>query len=140
MDLKLNQSKGYWDLDIENGDLAKTDSLDTALYMSVFCDKRANSLSEPTLRRGHFTNQFNLVSGYEIGSLLWLYTTQDKNTKLSLIESSVNDGLKWMIDDNIISKAKVQATKSSSNVNLEIELLGKFSSKYYNLFLNLNGN
>jgi len=108
--------------------------------MSVFCDKRANSLSEPTLRRGHFTNQFNLVSGYEIGSLLWLYTTQDKNTKLSLIESSVNDGLKWMIDDNIISKAKVQATKSSSNVNLEIELLGKFSSKYYNLFLNLNGN
>lgn len=140
MDLKLNQLKGYWDLDIESGDFAKTDSLDTALYMSVFCEKRANSLSEPTLSRGHFTNQFNLVSGYEIGSLLWLYTTQDKNTKLALIESSASDSLRWMIDDNIISKAKVQATKSSSNVNLEIELLGKFSSKYYNLFLNLNGN
>lgn len=140
MDLKLNQSKGYWDLDIANGDFAKTDSLDTALYMSVFCEKRANSLSEPTLKRGHFTNQFNLVSGYEVGSLLWLYTAQNRNTKLALIESSVSEGLKWMIDDNIISKAKVQATKSGSNVNLEIELVGKFSSKYYNLFLNLNGN
>ena len=87
IDFKLNQDKNYWDLDIENGDIAKTDSLDTAIYMSVFCEKRANQLSEPTLRRGHFTNQFNLITGYEVGSLLWFYTEQAKQTdsNLSLI-------------------------------------------------------
>jgi hypothetical protein len=31
IDFKLTQKKDYWDLDIENGDIAKTDSLDTAL-------------------------------------------------------------------------------------------------------------
>lgn len=141
LDLKLNQSKGYWDLDIENGDFAKTDSLDTALYMSVFCEKRANQVSEPTLRRGHFTNQFSLVSGYEVGSLFWLYTSQAKNTtsNLTLIENAVTDGLRWLIDDAIISKTNVKATKSNTQVNLEIELINKLqsSSKYYNLFVNL---
>lgn len=140
-DFKLNQSKGYWDLDVENGDFAKTDSLDTALYMSVFCEKRANQVSEPTLRRGHFTNQFSRVSGYEVGSLFWLYTEQVKNTdsNLTLIESAVTDGLRWLIDDGIISKTNVKATKSNAQINLEIGLINKLqsNSKYYNLFVNL---
>jgi phage gp46-like protein len=141
IDFKLNQNKGYWDLDIENGDIAKTDSLDTAIYMSVFCEKRANQLSEPTLRRGHFTNQFNLVSGYEVGSSLWLYIEQAKQTdsNLSLIKSAINNGLRWLIEDDIISKTKVEATKNNTQINLEIELINKLqvNSKYYNLFLNL---
>jgi phage gp46-like protein len=141
IDFKLNQDKNYWDLDIENGDIAKTDSLDTAIFMSVFCEKRANQLSEPTLRRGHFTNQFNLITGYEIGSLLWFYTEQAKQTdsNLSLIKNAVNNGLRWLIDDGIISKTKVEATKNNTQVNLEIELINKLqvNSKYYNLFLNL---
>jgi len=141
LDLKLNQKKGYWDLDIENGDFAKTNSLDTALYMSVFCEKRANQVSEPTLRRGHFTNQFNRVSGYEVGSLFWLYTSQAKNTtaNLTLLENAVSEGLRWLIDDGIVSKINVKATKSNTQINLEIELINKLqsNSKYYNLFVNL---
>lgn len=141
IDFKLSQKKGYWDIDIENGDIAKTNSLDTAVYMSVFCERRANQVSEPTLRRGHFTNEFNLIAGYEIGSLLWLYTEQTKQTdsNLSLIESSVSDGLRWLIDDTIITKTKVKATKYNEQINLEIDLINKLqvNSKYYNLFLNL---
>lgn len=139
IDFKLNQDKGYWDIDIENGDFAKTDSLDTVVYMSVFCDKRANAVSEPTLRRGHFTNQFSRVSGYEVGSLLWLHTNQARNINTSLIESAVKDGLRWLIDDEIISKINVKATKSYTQVNIEVDLINKFqsNSKYYNLFVNL---
>lgn len=141
IDFKLTQKKDYWDLDIENGDIAKTDSLDTALYMSVFCEKRSNKVSEPTLRRGHFTNAFNSVAGYEVGSLLWLYTTQAKQTQsnLTMIETSVKDGLKWMIDDSIISKINVKATKQNTKVSIEVDLINKLqvNSKYYNLFLNL---
>lgn len=141
LDLKLNKEKGYWDIDTENGDFVKTDSLDTALYMSVFCEKRANQVSEPSLRRGHFTNQFSRVTGYEIGSLFWLYTSQAKNTtaNLTLLENTVNDGLRWLVDDAIISKVNVSATKSSTQINLEIGLINKLqsNSKYYNLFVNL---
>ena len=93
------------------------------------------------LGRGHFTNAFNRVTGYEVGSLLWLYTTQAKQTQsnLTMIETSVKDGLKWMIDDSIISKTNVKATKLDTKVNIEVDLINKLqvNSKYYNLFLNL---
>ena len=141
IDLKINDAKGYWDLSIENGDLAKTDSLDTAIYMSVFCEKRAEKINNQINKRGHFTNLFSLVSGYQVGSLLWLYTEQAKNTdaNLSLIQSSIKDGLKWLIEDKIVSKINVSANKADTGVNIEISLINKLqsNSKYYNLFLNL---
>ena len=58
---------------------------------------------------------------------------------LTFIETSVKDGLKWMIDDNIISKINVKATKQDTKVNVEVDLINKLqvNSKYYNLFLNL---
>ena len=142
IDLKFKQdSSGNWDIDFANGDFELTNGLDTAIYMSVFCEKRASAsqVSDPTSRRGHFTNDFNAVDGYEIGSLLWLYTTQAKNTEsnLKLIEGDVYEGLKWMIEDEIISKIEVSATKSGSGINLEVGLINKLQkdSKYYNLFL-----
>ena len=141
IDLKINDEKGYWDLSVENGDLAKTDSLDTAIYMSVFCEKRAEKINNQMNKRGHFTNQFSPVSGYQVGSLFWLYTEQARNTdaNLSLIQSSIKDGLKWLIEDKILSKIDVNATKSGTGVNVEINLINKLqsNSKYYNLFVNL---
>lgn len=142
IDIKFKQnSNNDWDIDFANGDFEMTNGLDTALYLSVFGEKRASStqVSEPTSRRGHFTNDFNDVAGYEVGSLIWLYTYQAKNTSsnLSLIESSAYDGLKWLVEDQIISKVDVAATKLGNGVTLEIELINKLKqdSKYYNLFI-----
>jgi len=141
IDLKFKQdSNGDWDIDFANGDFELTDGLDSAVYMSVFCEKRASSsqVSEPNLRRGHFTNEFSKIEGYQIGSLFWLYTQQAKNTdsNLRLLEGAVSDGLAWMIEDDIFSKVKVKATKSISTIKLEIELINKLqkNSRYYNLF------
>lgn len=141
IDFKFDQSKGYFDFSIENGDIAKTDSIDTAVYMSVFCEKRTNKISEPSLRRGHFTDQFNAVSGYQIGSILWFYIDQAKQIErdLPLIENAINDGLRWLIDDNIISKTITKATIVDNQLKIEVELINQLqtNSKYYNLFLNL---
>jgi len=141
IDLKFKQdSNGDWDIDFANGDFELTDGLDSAVYMSVFCEKRASSsqVSEPNLRRGHFTNEFSKIEGYQVGSLFWLYTQQAKNTdsNLRLLEGAVTDGLAWMIEDNIFSKVKVKATRSISTIQLEIELINKLqkNSRYYNLF------
>lgn len=147
-DIKLKQDEnGTWDIDFLNGDFELTDSLDTAVYMSVFCEKRASSseVKEPRLRRGHFTNEFSNVQGYEIGSKLWLFTQQAKNTEKNLasIEETITNGLKWMIEDNIISKSDVKATKENTRVRIEITLTSKTkeASNYYNMFVNtFNGN
>lgn len=141
IDFKLDQSKGYFDFSIQNGDFAKTDSLDTAVYMSVFCEKRTDKISEPTLRRGNFTNEFSTITGYQVGSLFWFYVEQAKQTdiNLSLIESAIADGLKWLIDDTIISKTTVKATRKNDQLVIDVNLINQLqsSSKYYNLFLNL---
>jgi len=141
IDLKFKQdSNGDWDIDFANGDFELTDGLDTAVYMSVFCEKRASSsqISEPNLRRGHFTNEFSKKEGYQVGSLFWLYTEQAKNTdsNLRLLEGAITDGLAWMIEDNIFSKTKVQATRLNTQIELQIELVNKLqkNSQYYNLF------
>jgi phage gp46-like protein len=142
-DIKLFQDEdNNWDIDFENGDFALTDSLDTALYLSVFAEKRASEtqVTVPLLRRGHFTNEFSLVEDYQIGSLFWLYSYQAKNTdsNLSLIEGTVNEGISWMIEDNIISDVEVTGAKKGSGINLEINLTNKSQSdsNYYNLFIN----
>jgi phage gp46-like protein len=141
IDLKLKQdSNGDWDIDFANGNFELTYGLDSAVYMSVFCEKRASSsqVSEPNLRRGHFTNEFSKIEGYQVGSLFWLYTQQAKNTdsNLRLLEGAASDGLAWMIEDNIFSKVKVKATRSISTIQLEIEPINKLqkNSRYYNLF------
>ena len=123
IDLKINDEKGYWDLNIENGDLAKTDSLDTAIYMSVFCEKRAEKINNQMNKRGHFTNQFSPVSGYQVGSLLWLYTEQARNTdaNLSLIQSSIKDGLK--------DRQSFFVTQVASSVLINSPGLGQYAEK-----------
>ena len=142
-DIKFKQNnQGQWDIDFVNGDFEMTQGLDTAVYLSVLGEKRASpsQVTEPTLRRGHFTNEFSDIEGYEVGSLLWLYTQQSKNTlsNLSLIESAVQDGLKWLVEDKIVSKVEVVATKQNTGVNIGINLINKLQkdSKYYDLFIN----
>ena len=147
-DIKLIQDeKGAWDIDFANGDFELTNGLDTAIYMSVLCEKRASSseVTEPRLRRGHFANEFSTVQGYEIGSKLWLFTKQAKNTESNLadIEDTVKNGLQWMIEDSIVSKVEVKATKLVSQIKIEVNLTNKTKedSNYYNMFINtFNGN
>lgn len=144
-DFKINQdNEGKWHLSIENGDFAKTDSLDTAVYMSLFGEKRASKsqVKSATLRRGHFSNEFSSVEGYEVGCLFWLYTEQAPLTDrtLTAIQNTVDNGLKWLIEDKIVTKINVQVNKiGTSRVQIEVDLINEFNgeNKYYNLFVNL---
>ena len=147
-DIKLIQDeKGNWDIDFANGDFELTDSLDTAIYMSIFGEKRASSseVTEPRLRRGHFTNEFSDKQGYEVGSKMWLFTKQAKNTESNLdsINGTLTDGLRWMIEDDITAKTVVKTTKTLSKIDIEINLTNKTKedSNYFNMFVNtFNGN
>ena len=142
IDLNFKQDyNGHWDIDFANGDFELTNGLDSAVYLSVFCEKRAShsQVSEPSLRRGHFTNEFSDVEGYQVGSLFWLYSDQVKNTdnNLRLLEGAVSDGLNWMIADDIFTKTNIAATRYQNQISLQIDLVNKLqkNSKYYNLFI-----
>jgi phage gp46-like protein len=125
-DVKLFQTKDYWDIDFQNGDIHLTDSLDTALYMSIFCETRAkaNEIANALDRRGHFSNIFNEVEGYEIGSKFWLYTERARNTQQNaeLIKMACSSGLQWLIDDNVIQGFKIDVMQKTTQIQLNITL------------------
>jgi phage gp46-like protein len=144
-DIKLFQDgNNNWDIDFENGDFALTKGLDTAIYMSLFCEKRAdaNEVPNPILRRGHFTNEFSRIENYEVGSKLWLYIEQARNTdqNISLIEDSIKDGLKWLIDQDIIKDINLETSFIGSNLEVNLDIIGKSQedTENYNLLINTN--
>lgn len=144
IDLKLTQDEtGLYDISFENGDFKLVDDLETALLMSIYFKQRASDdqVHVPQYRQGHFTDVFNADSNYEVGSLAWYFTEQAKITEenISLLEDTIkNDGLQWLIDDNIVDDISVNAEISNNNITLEIALKprNEQNSKYYQIFLN----
>lgn len=124
-DVKLFQ-RDFWDIDFENGDIALTQGLDTACYMSLLCEVRAllEEIADVFQRRGHFTNIFNAVAGYEVGSKAWLYTGRVKNTQQNaeLIKVACKDGLQWLVDDNIIKSFAVAVNRTNSKIHIGVSL------------------
>lgn len=143
-DLSLTQdSNGFFDIDFENGDFKLTDGLDTALYMSVLSEKRAdeNQVQFSRNRRGHFSNLFNRVPGYEVGSYLWVYTEQgviNQATLDNIRDTITNDGLSWMLEDGIVKSIEVEVTSEASLIKAQIGLipLDEKDSRYYDLYFN----
>lgn len=138
----IQDDDGNWDIDFASGDFKMTDGLDTALYLSIFAEKRASAseVTVPQLRRGHFTDEFSSVEGYQMGNTSWIEIDQAKDTdsNVSLIESKWTEGLSWMIEDNIVAKTSVSAIKESGSITAEINLTNQSEqdSSYFNLFIN----
>ena len=141
-DIKLTQDPKTtnWDINFSNGDFELTDGLDTALFLSVLAERRASNaeVENPILRRGHFSNIFSDVEDYQVGSLLWFYL-QNKNTEdnLLLMNSSINLGLEWMVEDDIISRSEVSIERSFGGVIILITVVSKDQqeTKYFNAFV-----
>ena len=124
IDLAITNNN-YFDIDFENGDFKSAYDLKTAILMSIFCEKRADPLQVPQVdqRRGDFTNQFNLINGYEVGSLYWLYTSQHKIDEANKedLQDTINESLQWLIDDNYLSdiECNVEITNNQYIVNIK---------------------
>jgi len=141
-DIKLFQDKltGQWDIDVVNGDFALTSGLDTALYLSVLGEARADEslVPNPILRKGHFTDIFSDVEGYEIGSLMWIYSgLPNTPANAELLKDSITTSLKWMIDDGIIKDAEVIVTRTTGGYTVGVNLTNESQEQgnYYDLFV-----
>ncbi len=120
------------------GDIKTVESFETALLMSFFCERRAQSseVLESHRRRGWIGNS----SDFENGSKLWLYE-QSRVTRstLTAIETAVTNGLQWLVDDGLVVKIEVIAVLKNSNITLTITIErpnSKVDRRYYDLWQN----
>lgn len=133
---------GVYDLSLDSGgDILTEDFFDTAILMSLFCERRAIASEMPAshLRRGWIGNES--TPGFEIGSKLWLFE-QSRLTRATLngINSVIKEGLRWMIDDGFALGVVVTSMLSQNNsIAVEVTITrpnSKVEKRYFDLWEN----
>lgn len=143
-DILLNNDSGYYDISFTNGDFTMTRGLETALLMSVYCDKRADvsEIPAPELRRGWWGNTVLGYGNYEIGSKLWLLEQARKdNVTLGLAKTYTADCLQWLIVDNLAKEIRVDSSFIINGLKIEVDIVvsqNKTISESYELWQNTN--
>jgi phage gp46-like protein len=128
--LTFNNTTGFcdWSVASGGGDLNTSETLETAVLLSLFTDKRApDDLTIYTNDRLGWWGTTYLPSGQaELGSLLWtLYrsTITDGTAVLRTAESYCLDALNWLLTDGIASTVTCSAAwLSHSNLGLYINI------------------
>lgn len=118
---------GAGDFEIASGDLIADDGLETAIFLSLFCDAPAKPgdplPSDPDDVRGWWADAVPWVEGDVFGSRFWLLSrAKSVPTVLADAEAIVREGLQWMIDDSVISALSAAASfmKNSAGVLVAI--------------------
>lgn len=134
-DLALTWSNATLDADLSliDSDLASDRGLMTAVLLSLFTDRRAETDDKPPSgddrdRRGWWADQFADVEGDRIGSRLWLLdrAKSTNETKLRATEY-VREALAWMIEDRVVSSIDVviEVTKRDLLIAIGLQRPGR---------------
>lgn len=103
------------DLGIVLNDLAVDPTLETAVMISLFTDRRAEDgdtlEAGETDRRGWWADTFNEVAGDKIGSRLWrLRRTKRTQEVLLLAEQYAREALAWLVEDRVAERLEISAS------------------------------
>lgn len=144
IDIKLIFNGQYWDIAYDSaGELSLEDGFDTAVLMSIYCEKRASEseVPESIRRRGWIGNKYWNEDGSENGSKFWIHVEKGRVTNLTLneIKNAAQNGLNWFIEqgfledietgiENIDGVPKLVATLSYSPSRIE--------KRYYDIWRN----
>jgi len=140
VDAVLIESSNGFDFNIDsNGDIETENFFDTALLVSIFCERRATASEVPEShqRRGWIGNEQG-ENGFEIGSKLWLFE-QSRVTRslLSDIEKVVFNALSWLIDDGFAVSIEAIAELKDNTVTLTVTIetpSSKVERRFYELW------
>ncbi len=106
-------------LEVENGDLAKDDGLQTAVLISLFTDQRVSDDELPAgekSKRGWWADSFPTVDQDKIGSKLWLLERVKRTAEtLRKFEDYCVEALNWLIDDGVAATIEVSASYDENN-------------------------
>lgn len=150
VDIEFCEScNGCFDIQFENGDIKTTDGFESALLMSVLCEKRASSseVPAPERRRGWWGNEALDFDDYEIGSKLWLlYQSRKTQRALNDAITYVRDSLQWLIDDDFLDDIRVIAEYGSRDttefMNITVDLVKSQNTvltRGFKIWQNTNG-
>lgn len=141
-----NTEQQAGDIKFDGGDLVREPGLTSAVYLSLFCDSRANDdsgITDPDSRRGWWGNLLaDKQDNAGMGSNLWLLS-REKDTKqtVNLAEQYIYDALQWMLDDGVVQKIDVtvesQGTTTTPILAASIKLYFADGSKQVVAFADL---
>ena len=112
--------KGCSDIYVEGFDLKRDSGFETAVYISLFTDKRAFESdllpANNADRRGWWANR-------ELGSRLWLLEREFIRSEISTrAKEYCQEALQWMITDGIASKIEIDCQLLSGEPSLLISI------------------
>ncbi len=126
-----------FDLAHSGSSLELDDSMETAVIISLFTDRKANDddeLPSGDDRRGWWADSFAEVEGDLIGSRLWLLKREKQLLRvLAKAKIYAEEALKWLIDDGIAEKVTVTpeiVKRGIMGLLVEIEKPGVSPLKY----------
>lgn len=127
IDIAVTQNEfGKFDISFgPDGDLTKTEGFDTAITMSLFCERRA-SAAEVTIssrRRGWWGNIASRIEDFEIGSKLW-QVEQERLTPdvLSRIKDHVARGLAWLVTEGFAVDTQTDVVRLDGSVRVDVTI------------------
>lgn len=119
-DILLTNEKGYYDFEIENGEIITTAGFETSIILSLFSDKRADvsEVPEIELRHGWWGNLIlrDILNKpfFEIGSKLWLtYQARSDQTTLNFMKHYIEEALIWFIEEQYVKSITVDVQKET---------------------------
>lgn len=146
IDLKVRRKEslgGLYDLNITDGQLDLVDNFDTALQMSVYCERRADAseVLPSYARRGWWGNVIATQIGFEIGSKIWILSqsrlTQDVLNKIAVY---AREATAWLVQGGYLQKVDVNVEQTgTSSVRLNLTLY-RFNSEVESIFFDLWNN
>jgi phage gp46-like protein len=127
-DIRLlwDNTEGVGDIAFVAGDFKTGKPIETAVYLSLFCDARADDSSgvvDPDMRRGWWGDLLRTVS-HSTGSNIW-QLEREKITQsiLNSIKSYCENALQWMVDDEIVNSFEVTIDKNVDEPETPIVIL-----------------
>lgn len=105
--------------------LVEDDGLQTAVFISLFTDRRANAddvlPGDASDKRGWWADAYPLAPGDKIGSRRWLLSREKQlQSVLTRCKEYDEEALKWLVDDGIAQSVRVEAFIARAGVLGEI--------------------
>ena len=116
----FNSDSGSGDIEVRHADLKRDPGFETAVFISLFTDKRA---VDSDLLPANSTDRRGWWADSTIGSRLWLLEREVVKNEISArARQYCQEALQWMISDGIASKIEVDCLTSAISPEVRITI------------------
>jgi phage gp46-like protein len=113
------------------GDLIRENGLETAIWMSIYSDRRASDddeIDDNDDKRGWWGDQISSFENDEIGSKLWqLDRSKTNDERIEKARQFIIESLEWLLDDGVAESYDVdvqrQKTGETETLAAKIDVL-----------------